>query len=204
MNEIVASFIAIAFAALIISYKGPECIASFKLKQEYTERVIRRREATRSAKESNPETRSGRSNSVGSVLVIHYLSIGWFASLLSGCYHIYLVVSHKRKDIMMLSMRLIIGWTWEIVFKEIFLLIGTAEEDNQQLNTGLQCILALCIVGLALAIHLNISEWNRPADPSEREEEEQAGDNTATAVDASYAPPVSQVITDSETRSPLN
>ena len=111
----------------------------------------------------------------------------------------------------MLTMRLIVGWTWEVVFKQIFELIATAEEENQQLNTGLQCLLAACIVALALYLHLQIKDWDRPADLFE---EEETPENTAAAVGGSAstdvvgsnssAAPVSEVIVDSETRSPLN
>ena len=55
MDEIVASFIAIALAALLVSYKGPECMASFRLKQERMARTFRERVEVQSSKSNNPE-----------------------------------------------------------------------------------------------------------------------------------------------------
>ena len=55
MDEIVASFIAIALAALLVSYKGPECMASFKLKQEKQAYAFRARVEAQSSKSNSPE-----------------------------------------------------------------------------------------------------------------------------------------------------
>lgn len=133
------------------------------------------------------------------------LVVGLCNAFMRSCYNLYLVVSHKRKDIMMLTMRLVLGWSWEVVFSMIFKLIATAEKDNQQLNTGLQCLLAVCIVALALVIHLHISDWDRPADPSEQAEaEDTTSPPVPDTVDLNHVPPTSEVIVDSETRSPMN
>ncbi len=53
-----------------------------------------------------------------------------------------------------------IGWTWEIVVQQVFHMMGATEHDSPALETLVQCILAVVIVLLSLAVHLFIRDWD--------------------------------------------
>ena len=196
MDKIVASLLAISIITLIISYKGPECIAGMKMKQEAIGYSIKKRQQQDSAKSSRSAA-AAAAGAQGDEEAAPQGLAAVCAQAWRACYNVYLLVSHKRKDLLMLTMRLVVGWCWEVVFRQVFELIGEKEDGNAAVNTVLQCVLALVIVLTSLGIHMWIKDWDRPEapGPAARATPDVAGQN---------APPVSEVIVDSETRSPLS
>jgi hypothetical protein len=100
LSAIASSFLGVLLLALFVTYKGPSCMASMRMRQEDIEKIQRKVAARKRVALCRGED----------VAVDPAQSIFW-TSLYHGMYSFYLRVMHRRKDVMIGTFRSVLRFS---------------------------------------------------------------------------------------------
>eukprot|EP01032_Pedospumella_encystans_P007762 gene7762-9270_t len=149
--------------ALLVTYNGPNFLAKLRITAE--EAVAKKNgevlygvdpnntniaNTTRNANQGENAPGAETTNRAGK-----YCSGGWCGALM----HSYSEMNLKRKGVMMVAVRLTVGWVWETVLVYLYDLMEGSEDLEPYQKVLVEVSFATVIVSIVLCVHLYVRDW---------------------------------------------